>query len=83
MEAIHDARIIPLEGRSHLPRSVRTWNGDSLGHWEGNTLVIDTTNFSPKDNCMGSAENLKLVERFTRVAPDEIRYEITVNDPTT
>ncbi|MGD1094277.1 MAG: hypothetical protein ABSB35_20105 [Bryobacteraceae bacterium] len=83
METIHDARIIPLDGRPHLPQSVRTWNGDSIGHWEGKTLVVDTTNFSPKDNFMGSAEDLHLIERFTRVAPDEIRYEITVDDPTT
>ena len=83
MEAIHDARIIPLDGRPHLPQNIRTWNGDSVGHWEGHTLVVDTTNFSPKADFMGSAENLHLVEHFTRVAPDEIRYEITVDDPTT
>lgn len=83
MEVIHEARIIPLDGRPHLPQSIRVWEGDSLGRWEGNTLVIDTTNFSSKSNFMGSAENLHLVERFTRVAPDEIDYEITLNDPTT
>ncbi len=83
MEVIHEARIIPLDGRPHLPDSIRAWQGDSLGRWEGNTLVVDTTNFSPKSNFMGSAENLHLVERFTRVAPDEIDYEITLNDPTT
>ena len=83
MEAIHDARIIPLDGRPHLPQNIPTWNGDSRGHWEGNTLVVDTTNFSSKDNFLGSAENLHLVERFTRVAQDEIRYDIIVNDPTT
>jgi hypothetical protein len=83
MEAIHDARIIPLDGRPHLPPNVRTWNGDSLGRWEGQTLVVDTTNFSPKSHFMGSSENLHLVERFTRVAPDEIEYVITVDDPTT
>jgi len=83
MEAIHDARIIPVDGRPHLPQNIRTWNGDSVGHWEGHTLVVDTTNFSPKADFMGSAENLHLVEHFTRVAPDEIRYEITVDDPTT
>jgi hypothetical protein len=87
MEAIHDARIIPVSGprdaRPHLPPGMRTWNGDSRGRWEGQTLVVDTTNFSPKDNFMGSAENLHLVERFTRIAPDEIRYEMTVDDPTT
>jgi hypothetical protein len=83
MEAIHDARIIPLDGRPHLPQNVRTWNGDSIGHWEGQTLIVDTTNFSPQDDFMGSAENLHLVERFSRVAADEIRYEISVDDLTT
>jgi len=83
MEAIHDARIIPLDGRPHLPRSIRKWSGDSLGRWEGKTLVVDTTNFSPKSNFRGSAENLHLVERLTRVAPDTIDYEITVDDLTT
>jgi hypothetical protein len=86
-EAIHNARIVPVsgsrDGRSHLPPSIRTWDGDALGHWEGQTLVVDTTNFSPKDNFLGSAENLHLVERFTRIAPDEIRYEMTVDDLTT
>jgi hypothetical protein len=62
---------------------MRTWNGDSRGRWEGKTLVVDTTNFSPKDNFMGSDENLHLVERFTRVSQGEMRYEITVDDPTT
>jgi hypothetical protein len=83
LEAVHDARIIPLDGRPHLPPNVRTWNGDSIGRWEGKTLVVDTTNFSPKADFMGSVDNRHLVERFTRVAPDEIRYEITVDDPTT
>jgi hypothetical protein len=83
MESIHDARIIPTDARPHLPSAMRTWNGDSRGHWEGTTLVVDTTNFSPKDNFMGSAENLHLIERFTRVAPDEIRYAMTIDDPTT
>jgi hypothetical protein len=83
MEVLHEARIIPLDGRPHLPESVRTWTGDSIGRWEGQTLVVDTANFSPKTNFMGSAENLHLVERFTRVAPEEIEYEMTLNDPTT
>ncbi len=83
MEAIHDARIIPLDGRPHLPPSVRQWNGDARGRWEGKTLVVDTTNFSSQSNFMGSAENLHLVERFTRIAPNTLKYEITVDDPTT
>jgi hypothetical protein len=82
-EMIHEARIIPLDGRPHLPRNIRQWNGDSRGKWEGKTLVVDTTNFSPQSNYMGAAENLHLVERFTRAAADRIDYEITIDDPTT
>jgi hypothetical protein len=82
MEMIHEARIIPLDGRPHLPRNIRQWAGDSRGRWEGKTLVVDTTNFSPRSNFMGSAENLHLVERFTRIAPDTLKYEITIDDPT-
>lgn len=83
LEAIHEARIIPLDGRPHLRHGVRQWSGDSRGRWEGNTLVVDTTNFSPQSNFMGAAENLHMVERFTRVAADTINYEITLDDPTT
>jgi hypothetical protein len=83
MEIFHEARIIPLDGRAHLPDSVRTWTGDSIGRWEGNTLVVDTTNFSDESNFMGSAENLHLVERFTRVSRDEIDYEMSFHDPAT
>lgn len=82
-EVIHEARIIPLDGSPHLPAGVREWMGDSRGHWEGKTLVVDTTNFSPEADYLGSAENLHLVERFTRIAAGEIRYEITVDDATT
>jgi hypothetical protein len=82
-ESIHEARIIPLDGRPHLPYGIRQWNGDPRGRWEGNTLVVDTTNFSPRSNFMGSAENLHLVERFTRVAHDMINYEIALDDPAT
>ena len=83
MEAYHDTRIIWLDGRPHLPASVRTWEGDSRGHWEGKTLVVDTTNFSAKTNFMGAGEDLHLIERFTRVAPDEVQQEITIDAPRT
>ncbi len=83
METIHDARIIPLDQRPHLPSTIRQWHGDPRGRWEGDTLVVDTTNFSTSSNFMGSAENLHLVERFTRIAPDTINYEITLDDATT
>ncbi len=82
-EAIHEARIIPLDGSPHLSQNVRTWEGDSRGHWDGNALVIDTTNFSRESSFFGSAEGLHLTERLTRIAPDEIRYEMTMDDPTT
>ncbi len=82
-EIIHDARIIPMDGRPHLPESVRQWNGDPRGRWDGETLVVETTNFSPKSHFQGAAENLHLVERFTRVDAGTIRYQIEVSDPTT
>jgi hypothetical protein len=82
VEMIHDVRIIPTDGRPHLPSEIRQWMGDPRGHWEGNTLVVETTNFSSKANFRGSDENLKLVERFTRTGPDTLMYEFTVNDPT-
>jgi hypothetical protein len=83
MEAGDEARIIPLDGRPHLPGHLRQWKGDSRGRWEGNTLVVDTTNFSPKSNFMGSSDGLHLVERFTRVAADTIEYQMTIADETT
>jgi hypothetical protein len=83
METGHEARIIPLDGRPHLPDSVRLWSGDSRGRWDGQTLVIETANFSPKSNTLGSAAGLHLVERLTRVAADAIRYEMTLSDPAT
>jgi hypothetical protein len=82
-EMAHDARVIPLDGRPHLPDTLRTWNGDSRGHWEGDTLVIDTTNFSTKSDFMGSHENLHLVERISRADADTLDYEFTISDPTT
>ena len=76
-------RRIPLDGRPHLPPHIRQWLGDSVGHWDGDTLVVDTTNFTDRTSYRGSSENLHLVERFTRVAPDLMQYRITVDDPTT
>jgi hypothetical protein len=81
-EMIHDTRTIPLDGRPHLPQSVRLWKGDSVGHWEGDTLVVDTANFSDRTNFRGASENLHLVEKFTRADADTLNYEFTVNDPT-
>jgi hypothetical protein len=83
LEAIHETRIIPLDGRPHLPQHVRQWSGDSRGRWEQDTLVIDTTNFSPKSNFMGATENLHVVEKFRRVAADTLQYEVTIDDATT
>ena len=82
-EMIHDARIIPIDGRPHLPPKIRQWMGDSRGRWEGNTLVVDTTNFTAKTGFRGSSQNLHLVERLTRVDPDTLLYEFTVDDPET
>ena len=82
-EMAHDARVIPLDGRPHLDARLRTWNGDSRGRWDGDTLVVDTTNFSAKSDFMGAHENLHLVERLTRVGPEVLNYEFTVSDPTT
>ncbi len=83
-EIVHDVRVIPLDGRSHLPASIRQWRGDSRGHWEGNTLVVDTTNFSGKGAFFASAtDSLHVTERFTRTAEDALLYEFTVEDPAT
>ena len=82
IEMIHDVRIIPLDGRPHLPGHIRQWMGDPRGHWEGNTLVVDTTNFSGKNPFRGSDGNLHLIERFTRIDPDTILYRFTVDEPT-
>ena len=81
-EILHEARFIPLDGRPHLPDTVRQWMGDPRGHWEGNTLVVDSTNFTGKTKFRGADENLHLIERFTRTAPDILLYEFTVDDPT-
>ena len=75
-------RNIVMNGAPHLPGSIRQWYGDSRGHWEGKTLVVDVTNFSPKTDFQGSRENLHLVERWTRTGPNQLEYQVTVEDPT-
>ena len=90
-EMVHDARVVPLDGRPHLPEDIRQWMGDSRGHWKGDTLVVDTTNFTAETSsfspsamvALGSGEHLHLTERFTRVGPDTLLYEFTVRDPRT
>ena len=87
MEKIHDTRVIPLDGRPHLSSKIRNYLGDSRGHWEGDTLVVETTNFHPNGNAMGGLfrvadQNLKLTERFRRTGPNALAYEFTVDDPT-
>jgi hypothetical protein len=82
-EMIHDTRIIPLDGSPHLPEQFRHYLGDSRAHWEGNTLVIDVTNFRPETNYRGSRETLHLIERYTRIGEDRMEYTFTVNDPDT
>jgi hypothetical protein len=76
-------RTIPVDGSSHLPSSIRLWWGDSRAHWEGNTLVVDVTNFSGKTSFRGSSDNLHLIERWTRTGPETVEYKVTVDDPTT
>jgi hypothetical protein len=84
VEMIHDARIIPLDGRPHLPSNVRQWLGDARGHFEGNTLVVETTNLTDKvferGVAYGFGANVRIVERFTRVGAEEIDYQFTVED---
>jgi hypothetical protein len=82
VEMIHETRIVAMDGRPHLPAGIRKWLGDSVGHYEVNTLVVDTTNFTDKTRFRGSDGNLHLIERFTRTSPDTILYEFTVDDPT-
>jgi len=82
-ETDHDTRVIPTDGRPHIPQNIRQWQGDSVGHSEGNTLVVDTTNFTALTAFRGSGEKLHLIERFTRAADDTLTYQFTVEDPTT
>ena len=81
VEGGRSVRIIPLDGRPHVPSNIRLWLGDSRGHWEGNTLVVDTTNFNDQGGAPGSQASMHVVERFTRVAPDVLLYEFTVDNP--
>jgi len=91
-EMIHETRLIPLDNRPHVGEAIRMWNGDPRGHWEGNTLVVETTNFNDKGSIATSAatgrirgipqsEQLDVVERFTRVSDDAINYVVTISDP--
>ena len=90
-EMVHDARVVPLTPRPHLSEDVGLWSGDSRGHWDGDTLVVETTNFSDKKasfepsavTALGTGDTLRLIERFTRVDEDTLLYEFTVDDPQT
>ncbi len=97
-EMVHDARVVPIDGSGHLPKDMHKWTGDSRGHWEGDTLVVETTNFTDKTpsfqlplsledpsqiGAVGSGKGLHLVERFTRVSDSKLMYEYTVTDPAT
>jgi hypothetical protein len=83
VEMIHDARIIPIDGRAPLPENMRQWMGDSRGHWEGDTLVIETTNLNGKNPFRGSSENMRVTERLARIDADTLNYTFTVTDPAT
>ena len=90
-EMVHDARIVPLDGRPHMPDAIRHWTGDSRGRWDGDTLVVESRNFSDRTasfdpsalTALGTGSTLRLTERFTRVAEDTLLYEYTVDDPAT
>ena len=80
----NDVRIIPLDGRPHVPSSIRHWFGDARGRWEGNTLVVETTNFkdrAPAPNMYGTGDGLRIMERFTRIAPNTLRYQVHAHRP--
>jgi hypothetical protein len=82
-EMIHETRIIPLDGRPHETPRIRSYFGDSRGHWEGDTLVVDVTNFTNMTQYQGSGADMRLTERFTWIGPGTLRYDFTVDDPTT
>ena len=81
-EMVHDARIVRMNAQ-HLPRTIRRWMGDSVGHWEGDTLVVDTTNFNDKTRFRGATEDLHVIERFSRVDAKTLLYRFTIEDPAT
>ncbi len=81
VEMVHDARVVPLDNRAHLPENMKQWRGDARGHWDGDTLVVESRNFTDKTSFRGSGKNMHLTERFTRVAADQIVYEYTIDDP--
>ena len=81
-EMVHDARIVRMNAE-HVSKTIRKWMGDSVGRWEGDTLVIDTTNFTDKTRFRGAGENLHVIERFSRVAPNALLYRFTIDDPET
>ena len=80
IEMVHDVRVVPLDGRAHLPENMRQWKGDSRGRWEGDTLVVETRNFTEATSFRGSGPNMHLIERFTRLSPDRLLYEFTIDD---
>jgi hypothetical protein len=80
---VHDTRLIPLDGRAPISPKIHQWFGDSRGHWDGNTLVVETANFSDKTNYRGSGATLHLIERFSRSGRNTVEYRLTVDDPTT
>jgi hypothetical protein len=84
-EMVHEVRVVPLDGRPHLPANLRQWMGDARGHWDGDTLVVESTNFLRETNFLRSSttKHLTLTERFTRTDADTLLYEVTVDDPTT
>ncbi len=82
-EMIHEARVVPMDGRPHAATNVRQWLGDPRGRWEGDTLVVDSTNFTDRTSFRGSGATLHLVERFTRIDADTLEYRFTVEDPAT
>jgi hypothetical protein len=83
VEMVHDVRVIRMDGSPHLPGNVRKWLGDSIGHWEGDTLVVDTTNFTDKTHYQGTTPDLHVIERFQRVDEHTILYRFTIDDPKT